>query len=443
MTTVQRHDTIVVGAGLAGLCATVHLAKAGHEVLLLEQHSDVGGRARTDNLDGWLFNHGAHALYRNGLGHGALRALGIEPRGELAPLDGAQVAIDGRTTVLPIDVNGIARTKALSARGKVGFAKLMAGLAKLDPVDYSDVSVDEWLAQYRPDVAALTKAVVRLATYAAATDLLSADVAIGQLQRSGDGVLYLHGGWAQLCSQLVDEAIIAGAEIRKGIQVGAIEETATGNAVAVDGRTHEATTVIVAAGGPELTARLLGLESAVFGETGPPPQAAVLDLALDAMPANHRFILGVDEPTYFSVHSPPARLAPDGKVAAVAMRYLASDDDGTPDEHRESLERIAALAGIGTPVRSRFLRRMTVTNGLPVASAGGLAGRPGTTIAGRPGVFVAGDWVGDKALLADSSIVSGVAAATAAGLVVTASRSRGSQSGGSRQTASHRLASQG
>ena len=266
---------------------------------------------------------------------------------------------------------------------------------------------------------AVAKAFVRLSTYAAATDVMSADAGISQLVGSQDGVLYLHDGWAALCAQIATAAEQAGAIIKPGTSVSEITPMSSGYAVTTGEEQITTTTVIVAAGGPKLTARLLGVDTDVFGNVGPAPEAAVLDLALDAMPANYRFVLGVDEPTYFSVHSPPARLAPQGKVAAVAMRYLSPSDKGSAETHRESLDRIAQVAGINTPVRSRFLRRMTVTNAMPIAAAGGIAGRPSIKVPGVANAFIAGDWVGPRGLLADAAIASGHEAAVAVGRTIT------------------------
>ncbi len=46
---MQEHDVIIIGAGLAGLTAGAKLAKEGKQVLLLEQHSKIGGCATTFN----------------------------------------------------------------------------------------------------------------------------------------------------------------------------------------------------------------------------------------------------------------------------------------------------------------------------------------------------------------------------------------------------------
>ena len=55
-------EVVVIGAGLAGLrCAGV-LAAAGRDVRVWEQDDDVGGRVRTDAIDGFLCDRGFQVL---------------------------------------------------------------------------------------------------------------------------------------------------------------------------------------------------------------------------------------------------------------------------------------------------------------------------------------------------------------------------------------------
>jgi phytoene desaturase len=49
---------LVIGSGFAGLSAAAHLAKSGAAVTLLEQHNQVGGRARSFESDGFTFDMG-------------------------------------------------------------------------------------------------------------------------------------------------------------------------------------------------------------------------------------------------------------------------------------------------------------------------------------------------------------------------------------------------
>jgi glycine/D-amino acid oxidase-like deaminating enzyme len=55
-------DVAVVGAGLAGLACTDRLAAAGRSVVLVEREPVVGGRQRTDEVDGYLLDRGFQVL---------------------------------------------------------------------------------------------------------------------------------------------------------------------------------------------------------------------------------------------------------------------------------------------------------------------------------------------------------------------------------------------
>src|SRR3954454_1198613 len=57
-----RCDVVVVGAGLAGLAAARHLHRGGLDVVVLEAGDDVGGRVRTDVVDGWRLDRGFQVL---------------------------------------------------------------------------------------------------------------------------------------------------------------------------------------------------------------------------------------------------------------------------------------------------------------------------------------------------------------------------------------------
>ena len=50
--------TIIIGAGIAGLTAAHYLARKGKEVLVLEASDSIGGRVKTDQLEGFLLDHG-------------------------------------------------------------------------------------------------------------------------------------------------------------------------------------------------------------------------------------------------------------------------------------------------------------------------------------------------------------------------------------------------
>ncbi len=55
-------DVIIVGGGLAGLCAARTLHEHGVSFQLYEAADDVGGRVRTDEVDGFLLDRGFQVL---------------------------------------------------------------------------------------------------------------------------------------------------------------------------------------------------------------------------------------------------------------------------------------------------------------------------------------------------------------------------------------------
>src|SRR5689334_1633973 len=59
---MRTHDEIVIGAGLAGLRCAAELAAQGREVVVLESSDRVGGRQRTDRVDGFTLDRGFHVL---------------------------------------------------------------------------------------------------------------------------------------------------------------------------------------------------------------------------------------------------------------------------------------------------------------------------------------------------------------------------------------------
>lgn len=54
----KEAPVLIIGAGLAGLSCAIHLQKAGIPFRIFEASDDVGGRVRTDEVDGFLLDRG-------------------------------------------------------------------------------------------------------------------------------------------------------------------------------------------------------------------------------------------------------------------------------------------------------------------------------------------------------------------------------------------------
>lgn len=117
-------DVVVVGAGLAGLWATRHLTEAGLDVVVVEAGDRVGGRVRTDEVDGFVLDRGfqlynpAYPEGARALDHEALELQPFFPGAVLATKDGPRWLVDPRRAPrvglrnvrLPLGVRGTART---------------------------------------------------------------------------------------------------------------------------------------------------------------------------------------------------------------------------------------------------------------------------------------------------------------------------------------------
>jgi phytoene dehydrogenase-like protein len=398
-------NIVVVGGGLAGLTAGALLAQHGVHVTVFEAAGALGGRARTTVRDGYHFNLGAHALYLSGAGARVRRRLGVEIAGGRVSRGALQFTVDG--ALLP-------RRALIRDGGEV--TRMLVGLLHEDPGSLRSLSVAQWLDGQvrRPGARRVLEALVRLTTYAAERHRLSADAAVRQFQIGARGsVLYLDGGWQSLVQALRGAAERAGALVVAGERVVQVEHDdrvrevrlASGRRLPVDG-------VVLAVGGPRVARALVGDGPAdeVLGRwdaSAIPVRAACLDLALSRAPNPSLYAIGLDEPTYVSVHSTLGQLAPSGGALIHASWYLREND--APQAARQRLEALLDLTQPGWRaliVHERFLPHVEVAGGMPLAASGGLPGRPGPAVPGVEGLAVAGDWVGREGLLADASFAS-------------------------------------
>ena len=132
---MSRYDVVVVGAGLAGLACAGRLVAAGLEVLVLEAADAVGGRVRTDRVDGFLLDRGFQVL--NTAYPEARRVLDLAAL-DLRPLDAAAtVHADGRRLRLahpmhePAGLVDLLRAPLGGLRGKAALGRYVAAAATL------------------------------------------------------------------------------------------------------------------------------------------------------------------------------------------------------------------------------------------------------------------------------------------------------------------------
>jgi phytoene dehydrogenase-like protein len=409
---------VVVGGGLAGLAAATLLRRAGREVDLVERAPTFGGRARTQVRDGFRLNFGPHALYLQGAAASVLGELGLPAPGAPPPADGRLT--DGEVErPLPATPLALLRYRGLPVRSRLAALRFFAAVARGEPPP-AHHSFDDWLASRGTpdDLARLLRVFLRLSTYVAASDRLSAKAAVHQLRQALGGVRYVDGGWETLVAGLTDRARAAGVRLHADTAVRSVRAEHGGVRIGLrDGATLGARCVVLAVG-PARAVALLGPQASGdlrrYAAAARPVLAACLDLGLRRLPRPEvDFALDLDGPRYLGCHSVARGLAPPGAVL-LQLAHYGEDDGGARSGLETWLDRLQPGWRSEVLVQ-RWLPAARVSEVLPEAGLGGLDGRPRVDGAGPDGVLLCGDWVGDEGLLSDASLASARAAARAAG----------------------------
>src|ERR1051326_8420721 len=207
------NNVVIVGGGIAGLAASVYLARAGKTVTIFERRRNLGGRAVTQLRHGYRFNLGPHAVYRGGASSTVYRELGVPIRGGSPPNDGTAVR-GSEHYALPASGMGVLTTGLLGAKGKTELASLMLRIKGMDLTKFASMTVREWLDEHVGDerLREVVQMFMRVATYAA-DDRQSAAVALQQLRIAQDGVIYIDEGGQKIVDSLHSSAVAAGVDV--------------------------------------------------------------------------------------------------------------------------------------------------------------------------------------------------------------------------------------
>jgi phytoene dehydrogenase-like protein len=382
----DRAEVVVVGAGLAGLAAARAMHRAGRQVTVLEAADGVGGRVRTDEVDGFLIDRGfqvaltAYPELRRQLDLDALDLRAFEP-GALVWLSqkGHVVADPIRS---PRRVLATARAPIGSPLDKARVALLRQRLRSVPPpqllrghdlptitmlrsLGFSDRMIQRF---FRPLFAGI-QLDPTLETSRRMFDVIFRSLAGGDAAVPARGMGAIP---AQLAAQL------PAGSIRLSTPVSAVEGTTIRTAA---GHTIEATAVVVATDGPA-AAELLHLPpvggravgSVWFAADRAPvaERLVVLD-GTGAGPVMNVAVMTNVTPTY----------APAGQHLIVAAM------PGVVDGDLESLARTQLAAWWGPVVHQwRHLRTHRIAHGQPDQSPP-LHPKQAVSLGG--GVFVCGD----------------------------------------------------
>jgi phytoene dehydrogenase-like protein len=384
----EQLDVVVVGAGLAGLAAATRLSSAGRTVQVLEAGDAVGGRVRTDEVDGFHLDRGfqvvltAYPELHRQLDLDALHLRHFDP--------GALVWCDRRlhrvgdplrqpgaafaSAVAPVGtVADKARLAALLLRLRVADPKaLLRGedldtMAALRAEGFSERMIERF---FRPLVGGI-QLDPELTASRRMFDTVLRCLAVGSsaVPAAGMGAIP-----RQLASSLPEGTIRVSTPV---------VEVSAGSVRTLDGEVVRAREVVVATEGPA-AAELLGLGpvasrsvSCVWFAADEPPFRQRL-IALDGArsgPALNVAVMTNVAPEYSS----------DGRaVVAAACPGPAGDAEGlVVDVRRQLTEWFGPSAQ-----RWQHLRTHVIAHGQPDSSP---AFRPKRRLAVREGIHVCGD----------------------------------------------------
>jgi phytoene desaturase len=141
----QQFDAVVIGAGAGGLFTAARLAHRGYRTLVVERLDKVGGRASTDDIDGFKVNTGAIVIEVGGITQQTCEEVG-------APFDIREPSppILYRIAGKDVDVTGGGWGFLLGKLTRQG-AKLIKGIgaARSDSgLPDDELSTAQWVSKY-------------------------------------------------------------------------------------------------------------------------------------------------------------------------------------------------------------------------------------------------------------------------------------------------------
>ena len=386
-------EVIIVGAGLAGLACARRLATAGVPFLILEADRRIGGRIKTDQIDGFLLDHGFQVLQtaypeaRRNLDYNRLELKPFAPGAIIRTQDKFHIIADPRrrpqklwsTATAPIGTIGD-RLRMIKLASKVSRAEVstlfespdMLTIDFLRTEGFSEKIIQKFFMPFFRGISLDPEIRVSSRVFQYILRIFTAGDAA--LPAAGMGAIP-----AQLAENLPD------GSIRTGTRAGSIHHK---KVILTSGETIKGQTVVVATEGPE-TAKLLGkpLTMDSRGEW-------CLYYAAEVPPVEEPYlILNGDRAGWINSLTIPSQVAPSyappgqSLISVVVVGHLSADDESVEAAVRGQLN-----AWFGAKVKDwRHLKTYRIAHALPAQPPP----MPNPTVAvssHMPGIFTCGEY---------------------------------------------------
>jgi len=346
----ESSSVAVVGGGLAGLVAARHLATAGHDVTVLEERTETGGRVRSVHEDGFTYDRGFQVLFTNY--PAAERELNYSTLDLRRFTPGACIARPGKRSILsdPLRDPG-AFTDSLfndevSVWDKLRVLKLRAelrGRSQDEIFAAPDATVEEFLYDYgfshrfvdnfaRPFYGGITLD-RSLSTSSRVFEYTF------KLLSSGS-IAVPAAGMGAITDQLRRTAESAGATVETGVAVEELDGSGDGVTLSTPGETRTADAAVVATD-PRTARELTGVDAIPTEAESCVTQWLSLptETSLDAGKRIHLNAADGEPNTIVDQTAVAPEYAPDGTTLlnATFLGERDADDDELADRVRETL----------------------------------------------------------------------------------------------------------
>jgi len=346
---------VVIGSGLSGLSAALHLSAAQHHVVILESKQRIGGRGTSEMMDNVSFGFGPHVLLKNGPTHQLTKKL-------------SRVRLHTK----PIRLEHIQTSNGpLRPNSYTGIAEFRRSLKSMN-TEHHAVRCLQLLATYGIDH---QQAPERINAYAKSKALVTAK------------------GWAGIIGRLAGALDEVGVYVETNCRVTAINETTV---QLEDGRTVDADAVVLACG-ISSTKKLL---SKVQNERLQPIEtkyASTIDVALFSNPMGqlHAFIDNNERQFVLHLSKIQPRMIHPGSILSAAKLLSPSEEDAL-----EELSQFLDSRFAGWDQHVMHIRRQKKI--LMWAKSENTE-----DMFSKSNIFLAGDWLTSEYLFSDAAVESG------------------------------------